>query len=408
MPLDRVTSVLKAQVAELEARGTAKGAEKVVVEVRPPEGERGPRFLLEGQGAKEFLRMNSNSYLGMGLRPQVVAAEESGSERFGAGPGAVRFISGTYAPHIELEQRLARFHGREAAMVFSSAYATVVSVIVPLITADTIVISDELNHNSIINAIRLSRPLDKAVYKHLDLGGFEAELEKATGSAKRVVVITDGIFSMRGDHAPIDRILEIARRWDGRFPEGVVVVMDDSHGVGAFGWSGRGTEEFTGSPPVDVLVGTLGKAFGVNGGYVASSAAVVRFLRETSPMYIYSNPITPGEATAALRALDLLESDLGIELLERLRALTRRFKEGLVRLGFETLPGEHPVVPLVVRDTARTRALVAHLFDRGILATGLAYPVVPRGDDEIRFQINADHTEGDIDYALEVLGEFKG
>ena len=135
---------------------------------------------------------------------------------------------------------------------------------------------------------------------------------------------------------------------------------------------------------------------------------VIRFLRETSPMYIYSNPITPGEATAALRALDILEGDLGIELLERLRALTRRFKDGLVRLGFETLPGEHPVVPLVVRDTARTRALVAHLFDHGILATGLAFPVVPRGDDEIRFQINADHTEGDVDFALETLSQFGG
>ncbi len=408
MPLDRVTSVLKAQVAELEAKGTAKGAEKVVVEVRPPEGERGPRFLLAGQGGKEFIRMNSNSYLGMGLRPKVVAAEQSGSERFGAGPGAVRFISGTYAPHLELEARLARFHGREAAMIFSSAYATVVSVIVPLITAETVVISDELNHNSIINAIRLSRPLDKAVYKHLELGGLEAELEKAAGKAKRIVVITDGIFSMRGDHAPIDRIQEIARRWDARFLEGVVVVMDDSHGVGAFGTTGRGTEEFTGSPPVDLLVGTLGKAFGINGGYAVSSAAVIRYLRETSPMYIYSNPITVGEATAALHALDILEGDLGPELLERLRALTRRFKDGLVRLGFETLPGEHPVVPLVVRDTGRTRALVQHLFDKGILATGLAYPVVPRGDDEIRFQVNADHTEGDIDYALEVLGEFKG
>ena len=408
MPLDRVSSVLQAQVAELEAKGTAKGAEKVVVEVRPPEGERGPRFLLAGQGTREFMRMNSNSYLGMGLRPAVVQAEGSGSERFGAGPGAVRFISGTYAPHLELEQRLARFHGREAAMVLSSAYATVVSVIVPLITAETIVISDALNHNSIINAIRLSRPLDKAVYPHLDLAGLEAELEKATGKAKRVVVITDGIFSMRGDHAPIDRILAIARRWDERFPEGVVVIMDDSHGVGAFGRTGRGTEEYTGAPPADVLVGTLGKAFGVNGGYVASSAPVIRFLRETSPMYIYSNPITPGEATAALRALDILEGDLGIELLERLRALTRRFKDGLVRLGFETLPGEHPVVPLVVRDTARTRALVAHLFERGILATGLAYPVVPKGDDEIRFQVSADHTEGDIDDVLEALSRFEG
>jgi glycine C-acetyltransferase len=407
MPLDRLSPVLRAQVAELEAKGTAKGAEKVVVAVRPAASGRGPRFLLQGQGEKEFLRMNSNSYLGMGLRPEVVQAEEGGSERFGAGPGAVRFISGSYAPHLQLEAALARFHGREAALVFSSAYATVVSVLAPLVTAETIVISDELNHNSIINGIRLSRPLDKAVYKHLDTAGLEAELEQAADRCRRVVVVTDGIFSMRGDHAPIDRIMTIAGRWDSRFPEGVVVVMDDSHGVGAFGRTGRGTEEFTASPPADLLVGTLGKAFGVNGGYVASAAAIVRFLRETSPMYIYSNPITPGEATAALRALQLLDSDAGLELLARLRALTRRFKDGLLRLGFETLPGEHPVVPLLVRDTARTRALVAHLFHQGILATGLAFPVVPRGDEEIRFQVNADHTEGDIDYALEVLGQFK-
>ena len=408
MPLDRLTEVLRAQVAELEERGTAKGAEKVVVAVLPPAGERGPRFRLEGQGGKEFIRMNSNSYLGMGLRPEVVEAEEAGSERYGAGPGAVRFISGTYAAHLELEARLAAFHGREAAMIFSSAYATVVSVVVPLVTAETVIISDELNHNSIINAVRLARPLDKVVYKHLDLAGLDAELGKAAQRARRALVITDGIFSMRGDHAPIDRIVEIAHTWNERFAEGVVVVMDDSHGVGAFGNTGRGTEQYAGGAPVDVLVGTLGKAFGVNGGYVASSQGVIRYLRETSPMYIYSNPITPGEATAALKSLELLDSPAGIELLARLRSLTRRFKDGLLRLGFETLPGEHPVVPLLVRDTARTRQLVQHLFDNGVLATGLAYPVVPRGDEEIRFQVNADQTPADVDQVLRVLGAFQG
>lgn len=403
MPLDRIAPVLEQAVTDLETQGRAKGRETVVVAVRPPEGNRGPRFLLEGQGEKEFLRMNSNSYLGMGLRPEVVQAEEAGTRRYGAGPGAVRFISGTYAPHVELERRLAAFHGREAAMIFSSAYATVVGVIAPLVTAETIVVSDELNHNSIINAIRLSRPADKAVYRHLDMDGLRESLDAARGRAKRAVVVTDGVFSMRGDHAPMDVLMGIAREFDAAFAEGVVVVMDESHGVGAFGPTGRGTEEYTGSPPADVLIGTLGKAFGVNGGYVASSAPVIRYLRETAPMYIYSNPITPGEAMAALASLELLTGDLGVELLERLRTLTRRFKDGLERLGFETLPGEHPVVPLMVRDTARTRQLVRHLFENGILATGLAYPVVPRGDEEIRFQINADHTESDIDYVLRVL-----
>jgi glycine C-acetyltransferase len=200
--------------------------------------------------------------------------------------------------------------------------------------------------------------------------------------------------------------MDVARRFDDRFSENVVVLVDDSHGVGAFGATGRGTEEYTDAAPCDVLVATLGKALGVNGGYVASNAAVVRVLRETSMMYIYSNPITPAEASAALRALELLDSVEGRGLLDHLRALTRRFESGLVERGFEVIPGEHPVVPLMVRDTARTRALVRHLRDNGVLATGLAFPVVPRGDEEIRFQVNADHTEGDIDAVLEVLGRF--
>jgi glycine C-acetyltransferase len=408
MPLDRVNSVLDAQVAGLETKGTAKGAESVVRSVIRARDGKGPRFLLEGEGEREFIRMNSNSYLGMGLRDEIIAAEEEAAHAYGAGPGAVRFISGTYDTHIKLETRLAAFHHREAAMLFSAAYATVVSVFAALTTDQTIIISDELNHNCIINGMRLARPQGKAVYKHLDLAALERELEAAAGKAKRVIVVTDGIFSMRGDHAPVDRIMAIAQKHDSAFEENVIVVVDDSHGVGAFGKSGRGTEEYTGAPPADILVGTLGKAFGVNGGYVVSTASVIRFLRETSPTYIYSNPITPAEAAAALRALEITDSTRGHELLDRLRTLTRRFEEGIVALGHEIIPGEHPIVPLMVRDTTRTRALVKHLRAHGVLATGLAYPVVPRGDEAIRFQINADHTEADIDAVLDVLGSFGG
>ena len=213
---------------------------------------------------------------------------------------------------------------------------------------------------------------------------------------------------MRGDHAPLDRIMALARAYDSGFAENAIVVVDDSHGVGAFGATGRGTEEFTNAPPADLLVGTLGKAFGVNGGYVAAGETVIRYLRETSPFYIYSNPITPAEAAAAHRAVDLVDSDAGGALLAHLRLMTARFKAGLAALGFETLPGEHPVVPLMVRDTARTAALVAHLRRNGILATGLGFPVVPKGDEEIRFQIGADHTPLDIDAALDVLARFAG
>lgn len=408
MPVDRLTPIVQAHVASLEEAGTAKGAEDVVTGVKRAAGERGPRFFLEGEGDREFIRMNSNSYLGLGLRPEIIEAEEEAAREFGAGPGAVRFISGSYSAHLELEQALARFHGREAAMIFSSAYATIVSTIVPLVTKETVLISDELNHNCIINAMRLSRPAGKAVYPHLDLDALDQSLTEWAGKAKRAIVVTDGIFSMRGDHAPLNEIMALAARHDANYPENVVVLVDDSHGVGAFGRTGRGTEEYTNAPPSDVLIGTLGKAFGVNGGYVVGSEALIRYYRETSPMYIYSNPITPGEARAARASVELVDSPEGVELLSRLRGLTKRFEEGLGRVGIETIPGEHPVVPMMIRDTARTKALTQYLYDNGVLVTGLSYPVVPKGDEEIRTQINADHTEADIDHVLALLEAYSG
>jgi glycine C-acetyltransferase len=398
--------VLGLELGELRERGTLKGAESVVTAVIPPDGERGPRFRLAGDTEREFVRMNSNSYLGLSLRQELIEAEEEAARCFGTGPGAVRFISGTYQVHVDLEARLAAFHDRQAGMVFSSAYATTMGVLPALITAETAVISDALNHNCIINAMRLARPGAKYVYDHLDLSDLKDKLEAAVGSQRRAVVVTDGIFSMRGDWAPLPEIIELARSYDSRFEENVVVVIDDSHGVGAFGKTGRGTEEFTGSDRADVLVATLGKAFGVNGGYVVGGERLIGYLREKSAFYIYSNPITPAEASASLRALELVDSPQGIELLEHLRAMTARFEQGLLDLGFETIPGEHPVVPLMVRDTARTSSLVEHLKRHGVLATGLNFPVVPKGDEEIRFQISADHTPYDIDFTLGVLGSF--
>jgi glycine C-acetyltransferase len=406
MPHERMESILLGELKRLEAEGRRKGAETVATRVLPASGTRGPRFLIEGEGDKPFLRMNSNGYLGLSLRPEIVAAEHEAVRRFGTGPGAVRFISGTWGPHLELEGALARFHGRPAAMLFSSAYATVMGVLPPLITADTAVISDELNHNCIINAIRLARPRERYVYRHLDLAELEARLRAAAASCKRAIIVTDGIFSMRGDHAPLAAIDAVARKHDAAFPENVLVVVDDSHGVGAFGATGRGTEEQTGAA-ADILVGTLGKAFGVNGGYVVTSKAVIEYLRETAPLYVYSNPISPGEAVAAAKSVALVDSPAGRALLKHLSETARRFREGLTRLGFETIAGDHPIVPLVLHDTPRTVALVRHLRQNGVLATGLTFPVVPRGAEEIRFQICADHTAADIDDVLKILGEFK-
>ena len=406
MPHDRIESILQQDLKRLAAEGRRKGKETVVTRVLPASGTRGPRFLVEGEGEKPFLRMNSNGYLGLSLRPGIIAAEHDAVLRFGTGPGAVRFISGTWGPHLELERALAHFHGREAAMLFSSAYATVMGVLPSLITADTAVISDELNHNSIINAIRLARPRERHVYRHLDLTELDARLKDAAGSCKRAIVVTDGIFSMRGDHAPLAEIDKVTRKHDGAFPENVLLVVDDSHGVGAFGATGRGTEERTGVA-ADILIGTLGKAFGVNGGYVVAGSVVIDYLRETAPLYIYSNPISAGEAVAAAKAVALVDSQTGRDLLKHLSEIARRFRDGLTRLGFETIAGDHPIVPLVLRDTPRTSALVRHLREHGVLATGLTFPVVPRGSEEIRFQISADHTAADIDDVLRILQEFK-
>jgi glycine C-acetyltransferase len=404
MPSDRLDQKLAAELGELRDAGTDKGRESVVTAVIPPRSGLGPRYRLAGHD-RDFLRMNSNSYLGLSHHPAVIDAEENATRQFGAGPGAVRFISGTYQPHLALEDRLASFHGRESSTIYSSAYAAVVSTLSSLITDETVVLSDELNHNCIINAIRMSRPAARAVYPHLDMDALDDELGEAAELGNRALIVSDGVFSMRGDFADLGAINEVAARYDGAFPENVAVVVDDSHGVGAFGESGRGTEEAS-DGRADVLIGTLGKAFGVNGGYVVGSSTMVSFLRERGPMYIYSNPITTGEAAAAEMSVSILDSSEGAELLAHLAAMTEKFESGLVNGGYETIPGPHPVVPLMVRDTRRTAALVAHLFDNGVLATGLNYPVVPKGDEEIRFQVNADHTESDIEYVLDVLGDF--
>ncbi len=406
MALERLNTALNKNLEELRTTGRDKGAELVIREIKKGKGKFGARYILEGYGEQEFIKMNANSYLGMSMNPEVIEAEEAAAQKFGVGPGAVRFISGTHTPHIALEKKLAEFHGREAGMIFSSAYVTSLGVIYPLTTKETVVISDELNHNCIIQAMRLSRPAAKMIYKHNDMNDLEAKLNDAIGKGKRCLVITDGIFSMRGDFSPLNELTEICNKFNDKFEEGVITIADDSHGVGAFGKTGRGTEEYTGAK-VDILIGTLGKAFGVNGGYVVASKTVLDYLRESAPMYIYSNPITCSEAAATLKVLEILDSEVGVKRLEHLAVMTKKFEDGLKALGFDTIEGPHPIVPLMIRDTAETTKLVNYLTKNGVLGTGLNFPVVPKGDEEIRFQINADHMEADIDKVLEILKNYK-
>jgi glycine C-acetyltransferase len=356
----------------------------------------------------EFIRMNSNSYLSLSHHPRLLEAADRASRVFGAGPGAVRFIDGTAAPHTELERRIARFVGRPAARVFNSAYTSVLGLAISITAADTFWIGDELNHNCIIRAMRISNvPRDRrSIFSHNDVASLARRLEEVPDGVGRVVVIFDGIFSMRGDCAPLDEIADLVARHDGRFRDGVTMVMDDSHGIGAYGATGRGTEEHCGAR-ADIIVGTFGKAFGVNGGFIAGSEALIEAVRQRADTYIYTNPLGAADAAAAVEAVELADGPEGRDRLASLGQRTSQFRRGLADLGLESIAGPHPVVPLLVRDTERTHAMVRGLYDRGVLAVGLTFPVVPRGDETIRFQINAAHTPADIDHVLAALDALK-
>jgi glycine C-acetyltransferase len=407
MGLAKLDRALREELETLQAEGRVKPPERVIAEVIPPRGDKGPRYRLAGSD-REYLRMNSNSYLSLSSHPTLLEAADDATRRFGVGPGAVRFIDGTFAPHVALESRIARFVAKPSARIFNSAYTANCGFALTVGSQRTYWIGDQLNHNSIIRAMRIAGVPggQRSIYDHNSPEALERCLAAVPAEMERVVIICDGIFSMRGDCAPLDRIQAIAASHDARFPGGVLTVVDDSHGLGAYGETGRGTAEYTRTQP-DVIVGTFGKAFGVNGGFVAGSETLVEAVRQKADTYIYTNPLSAADCAAALAALDLCDSPEGRQRLRQLHVGVRRFREGLASLGLESIPGPHPVVPLLVRDTAKARRLVQHLFDRGILAVGLTYPVVPKGEETIRFQINAAHTPADLVEALEALRAFR-
>jgi len=408
MSLDALNAALVREVRELDKEGRSKGPERVIVGYLPPKGDRGPRYRL-AESDRQFIRMNSNSYLSLSHHLEVMEAADTAAHELGAGPGAVRFIDGTFSYHRELEQRIARFMDRPAARIFNSAYTANLGLAMTLGTAETFWIGDALNHNSIIRAMRIANVprSNKAIYGHNDMDHFARCLGEVPEGMERVVVIFDGIFSMRGDNAPLDEIVRLCEPHRDRFPQGLVTVVDDSHGIGAYGTTGRGTEEHCGAR-ADIVVGTFGKAFGVNGGFVASSQEVAEAVRQKADTYIYTNPLSVADCAGATAALDVADSPDGRARLEHLQARIAQFRTGIDRLGWESIPGPHPVVPMLVRDTERTRALVKHFYGEGVLVVGLAFPVVPRGDETIRFQINAAHTEADVNEVLAALESFEG
>ncbi len=405
MSLDQLDKTLKQELFHLQNEGRAKPPERIITGYLPPTKERGPRYTLQDED-KQFIRMNSNSYLSLSNHPQLIAAADAATHACGVGPGAVRFIDGTYRYHRELEQRIARFVDKPAAKIFNSAYTSNCGLALTIGSKTTHWIGDQLNHNSIIRAMRIAGVPsgNKGIYAHNDMDQLRRCLDSVGDDINRVVVIFDGIFSMRGDYAPIDAILAITEQYSRKFRDGVITVVDDSHGIGAYGATGRGTSEFAGGSP-DVIIGTFGKAFGVNGGFIAASETLIETVRQKADTYIYTNPLSVADCAAATKALDICDSDEGLQLLANLRLRTTQFRNGLEELGLESIPGPHPVVPVMVRDTAKTHALVKHLYDSGILVVGLTFPVVPKGDETMRFQINAAHTETDIEYVLKALAK---
>ncbi len=358
------------------------------------ESPQGPVVRMAGRG--EVIVLSSNNYLGLAGHPEVVQAGIEGLERYGAGTASVRFICGTFAPHLELERTLAEISGTEAALTYVSCWNANEAVIPSLTDATTVILSDALNHASLIDAIRLSKPASKVVYPHSDLDALREGLAAAPRDARKLVV-TDGVFSMEGDLAKLPEIVELAREFDA------VVIVDDSHGVGVLGATGKGTVEHFGLlGEVDVITGTLGKALGgAAGGYVAASEEVCDILAQRSRPQLFSNALPPTVACSALRAIELMLEDPS--LLARLRENTRTFREMLVEAGYAPLPGEAAIIPIIIGETAEAMALSERLLDEGVFVTGFGYPVVPEGTARIRVQMSAALEREHLERAIEAF-----
>ncbi|WP_267241809.1 glycine C-acetyltransferase [Streptomyces sp. PR69] len=351
----------------------------------------------EGGAPGNVLNFCANNYLGLADHPEVVAAAKDALDRWGYGMASVRFICGTQEIHKELEQRLSVFLGQEDTILYSSCFDANGGVFETLLGPEDAVISDALNHASIIDGIRLSKAR-RHRYANRDLADLEQQL-KETQDARRRLIVTDGVFSMDGYVAPLTEICDLADRYDA------MVMVDDSHAVGFVGPGGRGTPELHGvMDRVDIITGTLGKALGgASGGYVAARAEIVELLRQRSRPYLFSNSLAPVIAAASLKVLDLLES--AADLRERLAANTALFRTKMTQAGFEILPGDHPIAPVMIGDAAEAGRMAELLLERGVYVIGFSYPVVPMGQARIRVQLSAAHSAEDVERAVAAFAD---
>ena len=381
------TGALEAQIEQLKR-------DRVYKRLNHLESPQSARVKMEGRG--EVVILSSNNYLGLCDEPAVVEAGIEGLRRYGAGTGSVRFICGTFTIHRELERGLARFVGTPASLSYVSAWNANEALTPTIVEEGDFVVSDALNHASIIDSVRLAKAITKcttAVFKHGDMDDLRAKLEGAKG-ARRKLIWTDGVFSMEGSIAKLPEILELARRHDA------VVVMDDSHATGVLGRTGRGTAEHFGLlGEVDVITSTLGKALGgAAGGFIAGSEALCDMMTQRSRPQLFSNALPPTVAASALAAVEFIEAHP--ERVEKLRQNARYFREQIIEAGFKPLSGETPIVPIIVGETAAAIQMSDMLLDEGVFVTGFGFPVVPQGQARVRCQLSAAHSKDDLDEAV--------
>jgi len=387
--LGSVETELRATLQEIQSAGLLK-KERVI------EGPQKARVKVP-QG--EVLNLCANNYLGLASHPQVIHAAHEALDRWGFGMASVRFICGTQSVHKELERRISEFLRTEDAILYTSCFDANGGLFETLLDERDAVISDELNHASIIDGIRLSKA-KRFRYRNSDMQELEARLREAQG-ARRILIATDGVFSMDGYIAKLPEICDLAERY------GAMVMVDDSHAVGFLGEHGRGTPEYCGvNGRVDILTGTLGKAMGgACGGYTAARREIVELLRQRSRPYLFSNSLPPVVVATTLKVLDLIERSG--ELRCRLWENTRFFREGMTKQGWDILPGEHPIVPVMIGDAVRAVRLAEALLAKGVYVVAFSYPVVPQGKARIRVQISAAHSREDLEFAMTKFAEAK-
>jgi glycine C-acetyltransferase len=348
---------------------------------------------------REVLNMCANNYLGLADHPEVIAAAHQALDRWGYGLASVRFICGTQQPHKELEGKLSEFLGTEDTILYSSCFDANGGLFETLLGAEDAIISDELNHASIIDGVRLSKA-QRFRYRNNDMADLEGKLNEAR-SARFRMIATDGVFSMDGTIANLPAICELADKYDA------LVMVDDSHAVGFMGRQGRGTHEHHDvMGRIDLLTGTLGKALGgASGGYTSGRREIVDMLRQRSRPYLFSNSVAPMIVATSLKVLDLLGRST--ELRDRLHENTRHFRSGMTARGFQIVPGEHPITPIMLGDAVLAGRMAEKMLERGVYVIGFSYPVVPQGKARIRVQVSAAHTREDLDFAIEAFAAVK-